>query len=264
MKHKAILYVLLATLFILTACGASVQPEPTPAPPPTKAPEPTPIPPTEPPPEPTLPNLPPPSNLPPRLKIKSSAMISRANCSPAGPGKMKTRTAGQSPRTAGLQIMGEDPSLLGGEAQSNLLWRDLPGGDFSITVHLKTQPLVNFQQATIYLYEDVENFVALNRGYCDICLEGGNAYYFEFKIGGEWGTYNHPTDATDVYLRLTREGDVISGYYAEEPGQWERIGRYGGSYFEFKRVGIGVTNADPHDVQGDLVGQFDYFEITRP
>jgi hypothetical protein len=129
---------------------------------------------------------------------------------------------------------------------------------------LKTQPLVNFQQATIYLYEDPENFVALNRGYCDVCLEGGNAYFFEFKIGGTIGTYNNPTDATDVYLRLTSEEGVISGYYAEDPGQWERIGRYGGSYFEFKRVGIGVTNADPFGADGDLVGQFDFFEITKP
>ena len=37
-----------------------------------------------------------------------------------------------------------------------------------------------------------------------------------------------------------------------------------GSYFEFKRVGIGVTNSDPFGVDGDLVGQFDYFEITKP
>ena len=163
-----------------------------------------------------------------------------------------------------LQIMGEDNSLLNKQQQSNLLWRPLPGGDFIITIHLKTQPLSNFQQATLYLYEDLENYVALNRGFCDLCVDGGNAYYFEFKIGGAIGTYNQPTDATDVYIRLTRDGGVISGYYANTPGNWERIGRYGGSYFEFKKVGIGVTNSDPHDIMGDLVAQFDYFEITRP
>ena len=95
-------------------------------------------------------------------------------------------------------------------------------------------------------------------------MDGGNAFYFEFKISGAFGSYNKPTSETDVYIRLTREGDVISGYYAFEPGKWERIGRYGGSYFDFKRVGIGVTNADPFEADGDLVGQFDYFEITRP
>ena len=110
-----------------------------------------------------------------------------------------------------LQIMGEDPSLLNEQPQSNLLWRDLPGGDFIISIHLKTQPLVNFQQATLYLYEDIQNYVALNRGFCDLCVSGGNAFYFEFKIGGQSGTYNSPTNATDVYIRLTREGDVLSG-----------------------------------------------------
>lgn len=259
MKPKVVLYVFLSALFALTACGGPAAPEPTPVPPPTEAPEPTPVPPTESPPEPT-----------PTIELTATPenQIFRDDFTGAlqpgwtweneNPDRWTITDDGW------LQIMGEDPSLLGGDAQSNLLWRDLPGGDFSITVHLKTQPLVNFQQATIYLYEDLENFVALNRGYCDLCVDGGNAYYFEFKIGGEWGTYNHPTDATDVYLRLTREGDVISGYYAEAPGQWERIGRYGGSYFDFKQVGIGVTNSDPNGVDGDLVGQFDYFEITRP
>ena len=267
MKHKPVLYVLLSILFVLTACGAPVQPEPTPAPPPTKAPEPTPIPPTEPPPEPTAEPSPEPAPIIEPTATPENQIFRDDFTGELQPGwnwENENPDRWTITEDGWLQIMGEDPSLLGGDAQSNLLWRDLPGGDFSISVHLKTQPLVNFQQATIYLYEDVENFVALNRGYCDICLEGGNAYYFEFKIGGEWGSYNHPTDATDVYLRLTREGDVISGYYAEEPGQWERIGRYGGTYFEFKHVGIGVTNADPNSVDGDLVGQFDYFEITRP
>ena len=76
-------------------------------------------------------------------------------------------------------------------------------------------------------------------------------------------TTSQPTKQMCI-IRLTREGDVISGFYANEPDQWERIGRYGGSYFDFKRVGIGVTNSDPRGVDGDLVGQFDYIEITRP
>jgi hypothetical protein len=65
-----------------------------------------------------------------------------------------------------LEILGEDAALLYGQAQSNLLWRELPESDFAITVHLNAVPVANFQQATIYLYEDTQNYVAINRGYC--------------------------------------------------------------------------------------------------
>lgn len=268
MKFKPVSYFLLAIIIALTACSAPATPEPTsPPPPPTTAPEPTPVPPTESPPEPTA--EPSPEATP---TVEPTATPENQIFRDDFTGELQPGWTWENENPdlwtftddGWLQIMGEDPSLLGGAAQSNLLWRDLPSGDFIITIHLKTQPLSNFQQATLYLYEDLDNYVALNRGFCDLCVDGGNAYYFEFKISGAFGSYNQPTNATDVYIRLTREGDVISGYYANEPDQWERIGRYGGSYFNFTRVGIGVTNSDPQGVDGDLVGQFDYFEITRP
>jgi len=159
-----------------------------------------------------------------------------------------------------LEIVGEHDSLLGHEYQNNLLWYPLPGGDFVITVHLKTSPYENFQQATIYLYEDPENFIALNRGYCDICQTGGGGFYMEYKIGGKFNAYQIATDAEDVYLRLESKGTILSGYYATEPDQWKRIGRFG-DYFDFKNVGIGVTNSG---TPNDVIGLFDYFEISLP
>ena len=57
-----------------------------------------------------------------------------------------------------LQIIGEHDDLLMTNNQNNLLWYELPEGDFVITVHLKTKPFANFQQATIYIYEDADNF----------------------------------------------------------------------------------------------------------
>ncbi len=258
MKHKHIATLLLSTLIVVTACGAPATTEPAPPPPlPTTAPEPT-IPP-EPSPEPA-----------PIIEPTATPenQLFRDDFTEAlGPG---WEWENENPERwtftddGWLQIMGEDSSLLNEQPQSNLLWRPLPGGDFIITIHLKTQPLNNFQQATLFLYEDIENYVAINRGYCDLCDTGGNGFFFEFKISGASGSYSAKTEATDVYLRLTREGDVLSGYYGTAPDKFERIGRYGGSYFDFTKVGIGVTNSDPKGIEGDLVGQFDYFEITRP
>ena len=163
-----------------------------------------------------------------------------------------------------LQILGEDTALLYGQAQSNLLWRELPQGNFVIAVHLKAIPVANFQQATIYLYEDSQNFVAINRGYCAPCKTRGNGIYMEYKIGGALGAYMVALQETDLYLRLESKTNVITGSFATKPGQWQRLGRFG-SYFLFKRVGLGVTNADAQsDDNADLVGLFDYFEITKP
>lgn len=160
-----------------------------------------------------------------------------------------------------LQVIGEQDTLLGGaNRQSNLLWYPLPEGDFFITVHLKTKPFANFHQAAIFIYEDSMNYVTINRGYCDLCPTGGNGFYMDYKISGQWGGYRVATQAEDVYLRLESKGNIISGYYATEPEQWKRLGRFG-NYFQFRKVGIGVSNVGAAE---DVVGQFDYFEISLP
>jgi hypothetical protein len=159
-----------------------------------------------------------------------------------------------------LQIIGEHDALLQENTQNNLLWYPLPAGDFVITVHLKTKPFENFQQAAIYVYQDPKNYITINRGYCGLCPTGGNGFYMDYKIGGQIGTYNAATNAEDVYLRLESQGTVISGFYATEPDKWVRLGRFG-NYFQFKQVGIGVSNVRSAD---DVVGQFDYFEISVP
>jgi hypothetical protein len=159
-----------------------------------------------------------------------------------------------------LQIIGGHESLLGEGGQSNLFWYPLPPGDFAISVHLKTKPFENFHQSTIYIYENGDNFIAINRGFCAPCATGGGGFYMDYKISGDANAYMVATDAEDVYLKLESKDNIISGFYATEPGNWQRLGRFG-NYFEFKKVGIGVTNIRAPD---DVMGQFDYFEISLP
>lgn len=166
-----------------------------------------------------------------------------------------------------LQIRGEDPSALGGQAQSNMLFRDLPAGDFMITAHVTAATDSNFQQAAIFLYEDVNNYVAINRGFCEPCFPGnGNGIFMDYKIGGSFiwtGDNKVASDPVDVYLRLVSKDKVIYGYYAFQPGEWQLLNRLG-DFFEFKRVGLGVTNADSNGFDSDLIGSYDYFEIAQP
>jgi beta-xylosidase len=164
-----------------------------------------------------------------------------------------------------LQIVAEDGGILAGEKQSNLLWRDLPAGDFAISVHVKTQPTANFQQEAIFLYDDINNYVAINRGFCAPCFPGqdGNGIFMDYKINGEGNAYKLHVDQTDVYLRLAFQDNVISAYYAFAPDAWQRLGRFG-NYFQFQQVGLGATNLDKQNLNEDLVAQYDYFEIAKP
>ena len=163
-----------------------------------------------------------------------------------------------------LEILGEDASLIMNDMQTNLLCRTAPEGDIQITVHLSANPGTNFQQATLYLYRDGDNYIAMNRGFCGFCLEGGNGVYMEYKLAGSVGTYKVPTRDTDVFLRLVMQEQSITGYYAFEPDEWQQFGRIG-NYLKDTRICLGVSNVDsPGEYPGDLSGRFDYLDISQP
>jgi len=162
-----------------------------------------------------------------------------------------------------LEITGEDASLVQGGSQNNTLWTDLPAGDFEVSIHLVADPSADFQQAAIYLYENSDNYVAVLRGYCHPCGVGGNGIFMEYKADGRLEVFSLAAEETDLLLRITRQGDQLSGLYAFEPGQWQVVGILN-HQFAFSRVGIGVSNVDNGGIEHDLVGMFDYFEIRGP
>ena len=157
-----------------------------------------------------------------------------------------------------MQISGEDPALIGHGFQSNLLCRDTPTGDFQVTIHISTIPTSNFQQTAIYLYEDGDNYIAINRAFAF-----GNAIFMEYKITKMPGTYNVKIEATDLVLRLVRKGEAITGFYSVEPDQWIKIGAVG-NFIKNARICLGVSNADWNGIDSDLVGRFDYLDISQP
>jgi hypothetical protein len=161
-----------------------------------------------------------------------------------------------------LQIVGEDDSVLAAGTQSNLLCRDAPSGDIQISVHVYADPNADFQQATLYLYQDGDNFVAINRGYCSPCDTGGNGIYMENKVAGNWTAYNLKNQDPDVFLRLIRRANAITGYYANEADEWNVLGEFDNP-LEDPKICLGVTNADAEGIDADLVGEFDYIEVTQ-
>lgn len=249
-----VVILILVVALVMVGCTQATEVPPTPAP--TQPPADTAVPPTDIP-EPTATPEPLPTPLPEGVVFRDDF---EGSLQPGWEWENENPDRWTLTDDGWLQIMGEHDSLLHEDHQNNLLWYPLPDGDYVITVHLSTNPFENFQQATIYIYEDPDNYVAINRGYCDLCLTGGNGFYMEYQISGVTGAYQQAVDAEDVYLRLESKDDVISGYYATEPDQWERLGRFG-NYFQFQKVGIGVTNVGAGN---NVVGLFDFLEISVP
>jgi len=167
-----------------------------------------------------------------------------------------------------LRIVADDPAFYMEENYGlvNFLTREVPSGEFVITAHVRADPAMNFQQATIYIFEDHENYIALNTGYCSICASQGPGYFMETYIDSNpfEDVYVHsrePND-TNVYLRLVNQAGSVTGYFATAPGEWQRAGAFG-NFFEFKSVGLGATNSTTEDIP-DLIAEFDYFEIAEP
>ena len=161
-----------------------------------------------------------------------------------------------------LEITGGSENILADEQQTNLLWTSLPEGDFVISIHLKSQPLFDFQQAGILLSDDSGQYVSLSRGYCMQCVLGGSGVFLVYNLEGNRVRYASATDATDLYLMLIRVGGVISGFYATEAGQWRQVAslRNGSRFYH---VGLSVTNDSTWNEGLDVIGIFDFFEI-RP
>jgi len=64
-----------------------------------------------------------------------------------------------------------------------------------------------------------ENYIAINRGICDICETGVGGFFMEYKINNQSGTYQKAIDADDVYLRLESKENLLSGFYATDAGE---------------------------------------------
>ncbi len=159
MKTKSLFVVFVMVSWILAAC----QPGVTTAPPTTTAPMATSVPPTN---TPVPTNTPLPTETPkPTITPLPEGVLFRddfeGEFQPGGTWENENPSKWSFTDDGWLQIIGEFDSLLGQKRQNNLLWHPLPEGNFVITVHMKSKPFENFQQSTIYIYENPDNFIAL-------------------------------------------------------------------------------------------------------
>ena len=143
-------------------------------------------------------------------------------------------------------------------------------GDFSITTHLLFEPTRNFELAGLVIYQDKNNFFQFGRAYCDLTGPcSGNALYFDYANDVNPFGENYDTAITstsEVYLRLTRDGQTITGWYSEDNATWVSIGSHIMAS-DFQVNGVGLTSAQDF-YREELVAQtpadFDFFDLSSP
>ncbi len=159
-----------------------------------------------------------------------------------------------------LRIMSQGTSLYAEAIPQNLLWRDAPGGDFEIQTKVAFEPAFDFQQAAILIYEDVNNFVLLNRGFCgqELCVNSG--VYLDIEQDGEvnFNNFMIPTNLPETYLRLRKEGTIYTGYYSADGHVWVEIGQYEHPMAPLK-IGLNANNGNDDPGAPQLPADFDFF-----
>lgn len=267
MRRKILSFTLFVVV-LLSACGQAAPVPPADLPPENEEPiaEPTNTPPP-PPPEPTATRVPPTeAPLPEGVLFRDDF---RNNLQPGWTWINEDPSRWSFVQNGWLEIVGGDFSLFMEDTPGmvNFLTRDLPEGEFAIIAHVQANPDESFEQAAIYIFEDEDNYIALNLGFCGICGVGGPGFFMETYIDnnpfGDHYEVRRDAATTDVLLKLVNQAGSLTGYYAVPDGEWQRLGAFG-HFFDFNSVGLGATNSNTQGVAEDIVARFDYFEITEP
>ncbi|MBW1784893.1 MAG: VCBS repeat-containing protein [Deltaproteobacteria bacterium] len=154
-------------------------------------------------------------------------------------------------------------TLWTGYATDRLL-RQAPEGDFEMVAKVRIDPVSNFQQAGLMIYQDQDNYLSFVKAYCilprvrDLCV--GRGVYFDKIYQGTVGWSNFPTEidfAGDVYLRIIRVGDSFTAYYGADGGTWHEMGTHTAN-FQSPLVGI-VAGASTYAINAEI----DFFEISE-
>jgi len=148
---------------------------------------------------------------------------------------------------------------IGSEDVENILVRQAPSGNFGIETKLKFKPVSNFQMADLLIYKSPENFIQFGRAFCDILPCPGDGFYADLSANFEANPENFAVaaPATDtVYLRLLKEGNTYTAYSSEDGITWTLIGAHT-SEMKPALVGLvaGQNSSTPQPAQ------FDYFVI---
>jgi beta-xylosidase len=163
-------------------------------------------------------------------------------------------------RPGWLRIYTKYGSLDGGQAD-NVLLRPAPAVPYVLSSHFEFSPTLDFQEASLLLYQDDDNYVKMSR--LEHSELGGSRYLLTREVGGvkEQGSYIF-TEQTVITLRLAVYENRVFGGYVDTAGEWRVLGSlYIGSAADYPYVGVtahnGLTVGPPPP---SIPADFDYVE----
>jgi regulation of enolase protein 1 (concanavalin A-like superfamily) len=137
-----------------------------------------------------------------------------------------------------------------------------PKGNFEIATMVNFTPNQNFQLGGLLVSLDNDNFLSLERAYCDLAPPTceGNAIYFDFVEDGAFSGANFATvfaETGRIWLRIERMGNAYHGYASSNGTDWQLIGVHHAS-FSPEYVGL-IAGNDQGSLPADIPADFDYF-----
>ena len=144
---------------------------------------------------------------------------------------------------------------------SNLLLRPAPAGNFQIETHLLFAPVSIEQFAGLILYDSELDFIQAGAAYCNPvygCI--GKGIYMDIYMNGVLHIPRGPAYySTEIYLRLIRQGSMISLLGSHDALVWVSIKHYETNMRVDK---IGIITGQNLDEYYSPSATFEYFEVS--
>jgi len=148
----------------------------------------------------------------------------------------------------------------GGDAK-NLLLQSAPVRDFEIRTRVFFTPTANFHFAGLLIYDDDDNCILLNRGFCSFHF--GSGIYFDSEVSGSTTTISTTASITDTYLRIEKAGAVYTAYYSPDGSNWTTLGSHTNNNLAPSKIGLVAADNNPPELWApEILADFDFFQLA--
>ncbi|NOU67656.1 DNRLRE domain-containing protein [Paenibacillus sp. LMG 31461] len=149
-------------------------------------------------------------------------------------------------------------------AQYNILLQDPAYTDFVAETKLHFQTSANYQAGGLILYTDNDNYIKVETAYNSAYTATGSKgirMLSEFnKVSRTNVQLANITPGADVYLRLSKIGSTVTGYYSTDGSTWTKINQLANVNLIAPRIGIEAMHSGSAPA---VLADFDYFHISN-
>jgi hypothetical protein len=114
-------------------------------------------------------------------------------------------------------------------------------------------PIQNFQNAALLVYQDDDNYISLERSY-----GFGNNSEFILEQGGVSTFIVSANTATTTYLRIIKRGNTYTGLSSFDGATWNVMGQFN-AMLSSPKIGLGTGNGGSGGTE--IPADFDFVKV---